>query len=45
MTYSEAIQIVIDMAEGNKDVWYGQVDIEKEKKAMAIVEKAQRLMK
>ena len=45
MTYAEAIDLVISMAEGNKDVWFGQPDIEKEKKAIAIVKSLKRLSK
>ena len=45
MTYAEAIQIVIDIAEGNKDVWFGQEDLKKERKAMAKVRTLKRLLK
>ena len=45
MTYAEAIDLVISMAEGNKDVWFGQADVEEEKKAMAIVKSLKRLTK
>ena len=39
MPLAEALRIVVDIAGGNKDVWYGQVDVKREKIAMAAAEK------
>ena len=35
---SEALRLVVTIAGGNKDVWYGQADVEKERAALARVE-------